>query len=83
MENLQKIHALSSFMMGKEDKLKEALAEAQQLIRKKLRLPDEIRLTGLTFDHDSDFKAESLHCAKTCTKMGADGQLHVFCCPPR
>ncbi len=44
----KKIHALSSFMMGKEDKLKEALAEAQQLIRKKLRLPDEIRLTGLT-----------------------------------
>ena len=80
MENLQKIHALSSFMLGKKEALlKKTLEQAHQLVREKLDLPDNIRLTGLTFDHDDNPDAAAG--CRTCTKIGPDGQLHVFCCP--
>lgn len=80
MENLQKVNRLSSFFMEKnEDKMAEIFKEFQEKIRETLELPDDIKLTGLTFDRVEE--KEFLDCIKTCYTM-VNGQLTVYCCRP-
>lgn len=83
MQNLKKINALSSFFMNKKDEeVQELFKDVHNRIRQTLNLPDNIKVTGITFDYvdiSEAADATSLDCDNICTKI-IDGQLHYFCC---
>jgi len=81
MKHLQKIHAVSSFLLDKGEKeLTKTLSDVHQHLKEKLGLPPHIRVTGLAFEHVNADKDDQ-GCEHTCTKTGDDGKVFVFCCP--
>ena len=79
MKHLKDVHAISEFLLGKEEnQMKDAIASVHEEVRKKLGLPDHIRVSGFTLEHISATQ-NAAGCKYTCTSTDAQGHVHVFC----